>query len=264
MEAESIEATETYLKVLAWLHANQKKLMIVGGVVAVIAMIIGIMAWQKSVAESDADAQLLSVPLETARGNQLVPAQAGPFLDLAQKYPNTSAGEYALLLAAGTLFTEGKYPEAHDQFDQFIQKFPESPLVSQAQVGLAACLEGEGKISESVQKYQEILSTYASEANIVTPVKLTLARLYEGQNKPDKALQLYVDLAHINNPYDPWAAEARERGDLLLAKHPELRKAPPPSPASGVLGASPSASQPQYTPIPPHSAPVPAPAKPQP
>ena len=243
MEAESIDTTETYIKILAWLHANQKKLMIGGGVVAVIALIIGVMAWQKSAAESDADAQLMAVPLVSIRGNQMVPAQAGPLLDLAQKYPDTSAGEAAELLAAGALFTEGKYPEAHEQFAQFVEKHSESPLVSQAQVGLAASLEGEGKISEATQKYQEILSTYSAEANVVTPVKLTLARLYEDQNKPDKALQLYVDLAHNNNPYDPWAAEARERGELLISKHPELRKAPPTSsttsPSAGLISIRP-------------------------
>lgn len=238
MEAQSADATETYIKMLAWLHANRKMLIAVGVAAAVIGVVVGFVSWQKSEAETNADAQLLAVPLQTIHGNQIVPAQATPFIDLAQKYPNTPAGEYAALLAAGALFTEGKFPEAHEQFQQFIDKFPESPLASQAQVGLAASLEGEGKISEATQKYQEILSTYTSEANIITPVKLTLARLYEQQNKPDKAFQLYLDLARVNNPYDPWAAEARERGDSLLVKHPELQKMLAPAPSA--MGASPS------------------------
>ena len=261
MEPESIQSTERYLKVLAWLHANRKKLMIGGGVAAVIALAAGIMTWQKSEAESNANAQLLSMPLASLRGNRPAPAQAGPFLDLAKQYPGTSAGEYAALLGAESLFIEGKYPEAHQEFSKFIDQYPESALLSQAKVGLAASLEGEGRISEAAQKYQEIISTYSAEANIVNPAKLTLARLDEAQNKPEQALAYYEQLARINNPYDPWAAEARERGQLLLIKHPELRKAPPaaaggPSAASELPGLDVFPS-PQTT-----KAPAPAAAKP--
>jgi TolA-binding protein len=258
MEAESTQSTERYLKLLAWLHANRKKLTIGGGVAAVIALTVGIMAWQKSEAESNANAQLLNLPLATFRGNRLASAQAGPFLDLARQYPDTSAGEYAALLGAESLFTEGKYPEAHQEFSKFIDQYPESALLSQAKVGLAASLEGEGKISQAAQKYQEIISTYSGEANIVSPAKLTLARLCEAQNKPEQALTYYEDLARINNPYDPWAGEARERGQLLLAKHPELRKAPPvatgsPSAASQLPGLDVFPS-PQATNAPAHAA----------
>ncbi len=74
MEAEST-STERYLKVLAWLHANQKMLMIVAGAAAVIALIVGIFYWKQNEAESNANAQLLSVPLATLRGGRLAPAK---------------------------------------------------------------------------------------------------------------------------------------------------------------------------------------------
>ena len=116
-----------------------------------------------------------------------------------------------------------------------------APLVPQAKVGVAACLEGEGKIPEAAQKYQELISAYPSEPNIVSPVKLTLARLDEQLNKPEQALQYYMDLARIQNPYDPWSAEARERGEMLLLKHPELQKAQQAPPMS--TGGLPPMSQ---------------------
>ncbi len=247
MEADSLQSTERYLKILAWLHANQKKLIIGGCVLAVIVLAAVFMSWQKSEAESSANARLLNVPLETFHGNQMTPTPAGPFLDLAKQSPDTDAGEYAALLGAKALFNEGKYPEAHQEFSKFIEQNPDSPLIPQARVGLAACLEGEGKTLEAAQKYQEILSAYSSDANISTPVKLTLARLDETLNKPEQALTYYEELARVNNPYDPWAAEARERGEFLLLKHPELRKAPPASavsPSSPLnLGPSPQATK---------------------
>jgi TolA-binding protein len=239
MEAESTQSTETYLKVLAWLHANRKKLMIGAGVVAVIALAAGIMAWQKSEAETDADAQLMGVPLATFSDGRMVPTEPKAFLDMATHYPDTSAGEYAALLGAESLFIDGKYPEAHQQFSKFIDEHPGSELIPQAKVGLAASLEGEGNIAAAAQKYQEVISSYPTDANIVSPAKLTLARLDETLNKPEQAMTYYEDLARINNPYDPWAAEARERGTLLLLTHPELRKPPP-----GTATAPPAASQP--------------------
>ncbi|MGD0814968.1 MAG: tetratricopeptide repeat protein [Verrucomicrobiota bacterium] len=247
MEADSLQSTERHLKILAWLHANQKKLIIGGCVVAVIVLAAVFMAWQKTEAESSANARLLNVPLETFHGSQMTPTPAGPFLDLAKQSPDTEAGEYAAMLGAKALFTEGKYPEAHQEFSKFIEQYPDSPLIPQARVGLAACLEGEGKTLEAAQKYQEILSVYASDANITTPAKLTVARLDEALNKPEQALAFYEELARVNNPYDPWAAEARERGEFLLLKHPELRKAPPASATSSSaplnLGPSPKATK---------------------
>jgi len=227
MEAESTQSTETYIKVMAWLHANRKALTIGAGVAVVIAVVIGIIAWQKAEAESSTGAQLMDLPLATFHDGRMVPTGATPFLDLARQSPDTTAGEYAELLGAEGLFMEGKYPEAHQEFSKFLDEHSDNALIPQAKVGLAACLEEEGKTQEAAQKYQEVIATYSTDANIVSPAKLTLARLDEAQNKPEQALQYYEDLARINNPYDPWAAEARERGMLLLMKHPELRKAPP-------------------------------------
>src|ERR1700722_13733958 len=96
--ADSTDSTETYLKVMAWLHANQKKLMIGAGVAAVIAVVIGVISWQKSVAEADANAQLLEVPLINLHGDRTVPTPPEPFLNVARQYPDTDAGEYAVLL----------------------------------------------------------------------------------------------------------------------------------------------------------------------
>jgi hypothetical protein len=69
-----------------------------------------------------------------------------PLLEVAREYPGTAAGAYAQLLAANILFTQGKYPEAGQQFSEFIDNYPESALIPQAKVGVAACLEAQGKI----------------------------------------------------------------------------------------------------------------------
>ncbi|HZM04987.1 MAG TPA: tetratricopeptide repeat protein [Candidatus Saccharimonadales bacterium] len=226
---ETTDSSEAYIKLLAWFHANRTKVLVVGVIVALIALVAGIMAWQKADAQNNANSALYAMPLAVANGNQVTPLASGPLLDVAQKYPDTTAGEYAELLAAESFFLEAKYSDAEHAFSKFIDAHPESDLVAQAKVGVAASLEAEGKLADAAQKYQAIIVTYPSEANIASPAKLTLARLDEEQNKPEQALTYYEDLARVNNPYDPWSAEARERGALLLSKHPELRKAPPTS-----------------------------------
>jgi len=246
MEAQSTDSTEIYLKVVEWLHTNRKALVIGGVVVAVVALIIGVMSWQKSRAESAANEKLMSLPLVTLEHGVLVSTAPGPFLDLAKSSPDTSAGEYAGLIAAGTLFTDAKYPQAQQEFSHFIEQYSTSTLLPQAKVGLAASLEAQGKVQEAAQKYQEVISSYPSDANVTSPAKLTLARLDEQLGKFEQALTYYSELARIQNPYDPWAGEARERGDMLLATHPELRKQQPAANPTGLPGQSMAPGQPVF------------------
>lgn len=224
---ETVESTETYFKLLDWLHANRKPLVIGGVAVAVIAVVWGIVSWQKTATETDADAQLMSIPLMILEQGRLAPTPAKPFIDLADQYPNAPAGQYGELLGAERLFLAGNYSDAQQAFSKFADQNPDSPLIVQAKYGLAACLEGEGKLSDSATKYQEIISGYPSDPGVVAPAKLTLARIDEQLNRLDQAMTLYQDLARNKSPYDPWAAEAQERGLALLIKHPEMRKAPP-------------------------------------
>jgi predicted negative regulator of RcsB-dependent stress response len=257
--AGSAGSEETLFKLLAWLHANQKRLLIGVAAVAVIALVAGLVSWKKSADETDADAKLFAVPAPVGSQGRSGSVSPTSLLELAQNYPGTPAGEYASLLGAETLFLNGKYPEAQQEFSKFINENPESILIPQAKMGVAASLEAQNKTSEAIQKYQELVSGYASEANISTPAKLTLARLLEEDNRPQQALAFYSELARIQNPYDPWAAEARERGELLLAKHPELKQAAQSAPAQS---APFSLQQPTIqAPLPPGGK-APAPSKP--
>jgi tetratricopeptide (TPR) repeat protein len=224
MDAET-DSTEMYLRILSWLHARRKPLLIGAITVAVLGLVAALLAWNHNRKESDADEQLFAVPIESGPRAEAVSPKA--LLDVAQDYPGTSSGEKAKLLGAEALFTQGKYPEAQREFSEFINDYPESPLIAQAKIGVAASLEAQGKTSEAIQKYKEIIFLYPSEASIVSPAKLVLARLYDEAGQPQEALSYYSELARIlsQNPYDPWGAEARERAQILLAKHPELMKA---------------------------------------
>jgi len=161
------------------------------------------------------------------------------------------------LLGAQLLFTQGKYPEAEREFARFVSDHPDDALVPQAKMGVAACLEAEGKTLEAIQKYRDIVVGYPAEENIASPAKLKMARLCEEAKPPQvqQALTYYSELARIANQSssDPWAAEGRERGALLFSKHPELAQSQPSAaPAPGGF-SMPDALQPAAPPanIPP-------------
>ena len=94
------------------------------------------------------------------------------------------------MLAARELFLGGKYAEAQQEFSKFVASHPGHPLLPQANVGIAASLEAQGKISDAMQQYKKISALYSTDPNIILPVKLTLARLNEAENKPDEAVRL--------------------------------------------------------------------------
>jgi predicted negative regulator of RcsB-dependent stress response len=251
MEAETSQSqsTETYYKVLAWLHANRKRLLIGIGVIAGVGLITGFFAWKKDQEATDANARFFEIPVASAPNAPVIAPSPTAYMNLAQEYPGTSAGEYSVLLGAESFFVDGKYPESQREFSKFIVDHPDSPMVAQARVGVAACLEAQGKSADAIQEYQGIVSAYPNEMSIVEPAKLTMARLFEQANRPDQALTFYSELARSQNPYDPWAAEARERGELLLAKHPELRRAEP-APSSAPFSIPPPGSPAATAPAP--------------
>lgn len=212
-----------FYQIANWFHKNQRRVIIGALVAFAIGAIIAIVAWHNGKVESDANAALMALP-STFGGPNVAHPTASAFENVAKDYPGTPAGEQAEILAANVLFTDGKYPEAQQAFQKFTTDHPNSALAAQANLGIAASMEGAGKVTDAIAKYKDIISRYSSEPYITNPAKLTLARLLEEQNKPSDAMQYYDELARIQNQYDPWAGEARERRELLLAKHPELNR----------------------------------------
>jgi len=258
MEVEQTQAPSQpmdFYHVVNWLNNNRKRVTIGVAVVFAIGAIIAIVVWHNGKTESDANAALMALPSSFGAGRNAEHPNATALEQIAKEYPNTSAGEQAEILAASALFSDGKYPEAEQAFKKFVTDHANSPMVAQANTGIAASLEAQGKTADAIAKYQDVILHYPNENYIVSPAKLTLARLYEDQNKPDQALKLYDDLSRSQNQYDPWAGEAKERRETLLAKHPELRPAPAAAPmaapGSSTTAPAQGSSQPKMLQLPP-------------
>jgi predicted negative regulator of RcsB-dependent stress response len=228
---DDVKHTADLYRLVAWAHARRKQLIRIGIAVVVVAAVVGFLIWHKSYNETAASEAIakLKPPFGT---EGTTASSADPYIKVANDYPGTAAGSRALLTAGGILFEAGKFKEAQDTFDRFVGEYPDSTLVNQAVLGVAASLEAQGKLAEATSRYDDFVHRHGMDAT-GTQAKSALARLYVAQNKPDKALQLYIELAQAGQAgnRDTWTEEAGIQAGELLQKYPELRKPKVPEPA---------------------------------
>jgi len=218
MESD-LTQSELFAKLWAWGDKNKKQLL--WGLIALVVVGVIIAFWMahKSETQNDANYALSKVTSRT-----VVPGTPEPtpdaLLKVASDYPDTDAAQRALLLAAGDLFTQGKYDVAQAQFQKFIQQYNDSAFAGQAALGVAACYDAEGKTSDAVSAYDGVINRYQSQ-NVVPQAKLSMARLLEGQGKFKDARSALEELAR-GYP-GTIGSEAAMRLQELNAAHPELQ-----------------------------------------
>jgi predicted negative regulator of RcsB-dependent stress response len=227
MESNATQ-TADYYKLVAWADENRKRL--IGITVAVVVIVAGITAYvyykeHRETQASEALSSLKPPGTPPAKGG---PAPADDYIKLAQANSGTGAAARALLIAGGIFFDSNKFVDAQKQFENFLSQYPESPLSSEAMIGVAASLEAQGKKDEAAAKYKELIDRRSGDS-VIPQAKSALARIYESQNKPELALGLYKELAEkANANNDTWSAEAPIQMEELLTKYPKLRPAPAP------------------------------------
>lgn len=205
--------TAAELHFFNWLDKNRKLLIQAVVIVMIAAFVVSFYFWKKGQKETAAGEALSEISGANA---------AADYLKLAEQYPNTAAAPRAVLLAAGDLFDNGKYPEAQAQYERLSRDYPESTLRVAAALGLAACLDAQGKIADAITRYNDFIQRNPNDA-ATAQARAALGRLYETQGKPDKALQIYQEIqrAEANTSF---GMEAAMRAQAVLAQHPELRE----------------------------------------
>ena len=162
-----------------------------------------------------------------------------------------------MLLAAGSLFTEGKYEEAKAQFQKLIREYHDSPFMGEALLGVAACLDAQNKPTEAIAAYKELIDRHPNDP-VIPQAKFALGRLYEAQNQPEQAYNYFEQVAQTD-PYGSIGSEAGMRAEELKLKHPNLapgagpapptrclsicQKAPAPAPTNSAGSAGPAAQK---------------------
>ena len=210
-------ATDYFFKSWAWVEANAKQVVIGAAILAIAVVVASYFFWQQNqteIAAGQALTQLLVSPPPNSDAGQMADA----YLKIAADYSSTQTGGRALILGATTLFQSGKYPEAQVQFQKYLDQHAADTFSAQAALGIAACLDSQGKTDAAANAYQRVISGF-SDPNAVDAAKFALAKIDEERGKLTDADSLYETVAR-NNPNTPLGSEAAIHAVQLRAKLP--------------------------------------------
>jgi len=227
------EATQLPLwqQAWVWFEAHKKPTLWGAGVVVLVGLIVAFVLYRQDEAEVAASEALsnIALPQMTGGGRGDTP---DAFLKVAAAHAGSRAGARALLQAAGGFFVEGKYDEAKNQFERFNREYHDSSFRGEALLGIAACLDAQSKTNEAVTAYKELIDRRPTDY-VLPQARFALGRLYEGQNKPELARNLFEEVER-NSPYGSLGSEAGIRLEELKLKYPSLFAAPAAPPANAV------------------------------
>ena len=228
MDKEDKQGGDLYALV-AWADKNRKQLMWTVGAILVIGASAGLYIMHKDSREAAANAALCALALPAPSRDAATAAQ---YAQVADEYAETSAGARAMMEAAGIYFEAGEFEKARMLFQRLLAEHSDFPLANEAALGVATCLEAEGKLAEATARYEEIVRR-GTQDSTWPQARSALARLYTEQNHPDRALDLYKEMLQARTG-DSWTMEAQVQARELLEKYPSLRQqlAPPTAPAA--------------------------------
>lgn len=241
MQSGSSESTSFY-EFLAWLEVNKKR--VITGITIVLALIVVVYVYLYFREQTELSASRALMALRPAAGASEAATSPAPtdLLKVTESYPSTSAGERALLLAAGSLFSEGKYAEAQTQFERFQRDHAGSLLTPIAALGIAASLDALDKVDAAMGAYQAVANQYPDDPAAVR-ARLGMATLHEVKKQPEQALKIYEDLS--KQPGAGTAVmEAMHQKERLLRQFPQLAptNVPAASPTTVIKSATPAAT----------------------
>ena len=219
MQSGSSESTSFY-EFLAWLEVNKKRVII--GIATVCALFVVVYVYLYFREQTELAASRALMALRPAAGASEAARDLSPtdLLKVTEAYPSTSAGERALLLAAGSLFGEGKYAEAQTQFERFQRDQSGSLLNPIAALGVASCLDALDKVDAAMAAYQTVANQYPDDPAAMR-ARLGMAALHEVKRQPEQALKIYEELSKQAGAGTA-VMEALHLKERLLRQFPQL------------------------------------------
>jgi predicted negative regulator of RcsB-dependent stress response len=206
---------ELLVKFWPWFEANRKRLILVGVAALVIFFIwffISSQRQQKELAAGQAYTKLqLSLP-----PNPTVQQVADAYLKIANDYAGTVAAQRAQLQAAALYFSAGRYADAQALFQKSLASAGGSPLAAGARMGVAACLEAQGKLDAAAAEYHAV-ATSNPEAVEAIASKFAQGRVLELQGKLNEASAYYQEVTRAPLA-GSMAQEAAQRLALIQTK----------------------------------------------
>ena len=259
METEAPPSVGLY-NFLGWFETNKNRLVQLAAGALVAAAVVGFLVWRSGQKQVEGEQALAGIHMPFSPSEVPAPGTADALAKVAQDFPGTPAAAKATLRAASVYFGDGNYAKAKEQFELFIRSYSDSPWVAQASYGIATCLDAQGNTAEAITKYEAFIKTPGAEI-LGDQARLNLARLYEQNKEPSKALELLTKMTSTPQGYNPAAAEVQEKIRELYTKYPQLVPTPTPPPTAPTISAPTIVTPPAASGTP---APTIVPAAPQP
>jgi tetratricopeptide (TPR) repeat protein len=218
--ATDVTDSVSFYTLWAWYEAHRKQVNVGAAVVVTAGLIAWFVLWRQEENAAQAGEAFSSVAV-TQLSSANAPQVPEAYLKVAATYPASNAGAHALLLAAAGYFDEGKYPEAQAQFERFRREYHDNPLSGEALLGIAACLDAQGKTSEAINAYRDLVEHHPNDAAVLPQARFALGRLYEAQNQPQLARGYFEEAARTDS-YGSIGSEAGMRLEELKIKYPQL------------------------------------------
>ena len=216
MESQDAAAT-FFLKLWPQIEANKNKIATGAAIVVGVVAIISFSIWRHDQNQIDAG-EALTQNLIAMPPNSDASQVANAYFAVAQQYPGTPAGSRSLLEGAAAQFAAGKYTDAQSYFQQFLDAHPDDEFSGDAALGVAKCLEAEGKINDAQGAYQRVINDFPTSSAVV-PAKFALGQLnVQAKNYAD-AFRLFQEVAQAA-PYSALANEAEQYAYELRSKIP--------------------------------------------
>jgi TolA-binding protein len=220
MQSQETTAADVVFRLIPWFEANWKRFAYGAGLVLFAVFIFSFYSYRQNQTEIAAGQALTQVLAAGASGGQ-----ADACLKIAADYSGTQAGQRALLEAATTLFTAGKYADAQTQFEKFLDTYPDNFFTPQATLGLAASLDAQGKGEAAFSAYQKAAGQTADQS-VVAAAKFALGRIDEAQGKFADAAKIFTDVARTF----PNSSTGMEAGRLAMELKAKIQAAAAPAP----------------------------------
>lgn len=194
-----------------WIENNRKQATYILVGIVIVALATSYYFWSQKERQMDAGKALSQVVLANTLKDKSVAELGQDFQKVASQFGGTDAAGYTFLQAGTAEFEAGHYAQAQDLFVRVIRQYSGSPFMSQANLGVAACLEAQGKTDEAMQAYRNVVERYPDSVSM-PQAKFALARMFEAQGKLNDAYTLFEALVQAEGLNSSLGSEAGMRG----------------------------------------------------
>lgn len=163
----------------------EKKLLVIGIPVAAIVVAVILILMHSSREKTRNTAAL---EYETAQSME-------QFLEVYNKYPNTSYGAFALERAAKIALDKGDNAKSRELAQNFLKQYSQNSLAINVKTYIPLSLENEGKYDEAITAYKEILENDPRMDAVSDSLNLRIGFCYEMKGDYPNAKSYYTKIA---------------------------------------------------------------------